>query len=304
MRYVKYLIDQVRKQTENEEVTDFTGIQDSEFLQYLNDAQHNLQALITQKCPDVFTAESVIQAVRSQERYDIPSDCYLRNKLVNVEFSATGKEEDYYVLEQDTLKRRTPGVSSAPIRYIRQDGEILLTPAPQSQGKIRVTYIKRVKELDLRRAEIVANATPNEAGTWGMSVKTVDVDSLNEHDYISIVDKQGKNVCKNVPLKSVSTTLIVLEPHTLSSEDTDITTGHYVVGGQDSSTHGDFDRSVERYMISYCAWKILKRDSSIDSTEAVQELSMMAREIVESYAAVSDDVRLIPELNSWDDWSY
>lgn len=304
MRYVKYLIDQVRKQTENEEVTDFTGIQDSEFLQYLNDAQHNLQALITQKCPDVFTAEKVIQAVKGQEKYDIPSDCYLHNKITNVEYSSTGKEEDYYVVEQDSLKRRTPGVSSAPIRYIRQDGQILLSPQPQSSGKIRITYIKRIKELDLRRAEIIADPSPNSEGSWGISAKTVDVASLQEHEYICIVDKRGNTIAKNIPLKSVSDTLIVAEAHSLSEEDSTIKSGHFIVGGQDSNSHGDFDRSVERYMISYCAWKILKRDSSIDSTEAVQELSMMAREIVESYAAVSDDVRLIPELNSWDDWSY
>ena len=57
-------------------------------------------------------------------------------------------------------------------------------------------------------------------------------------------------------------------------------------------------------MIAYCAWKILKRDSSVDSQEALTELTMMARDIVSSYGAISDDVKLIPELNSWDDWSY
>ena len=107
MRYVKYLIDQVRKQTENDEVTEFTGIQDSEFLQYLNDAQHNLQALITQQYPEVFTSEEIIQAVANQEKYSLPSDCYLGNKITNVEYSATGKEDDYYVIEQDTIKKKS-----------------------------------------------------------------------------------------------------------------------------------------------------------------------------------------------------
>lgn len=304
MRYVKYLIDQVRRQTENEEVTDFTGIQDSEFLQYLNDAQHNLQALITQQCPDIFTAEKVIQAVPGQERYDLPSDCYLNNKIINVEYSATGNTEDYYVIEQDSLKRRTPGVSSAPIRYIRQDGEILLTPQPQSSGKIRVTYVRRIRELDLRRGKITKTAEVDSSGTWAIEAKEIDLDSLSEHEYVCVVDRRGKSIAKNIPLKDVSSTFITLEPHTLSEEDSSIEKDHYIVGGQDTSTHGDFDKSVERYMIAYCAFKILKRDSSMDSNEANTELSMMAREIVESYAAVSDDVRLIPELNSWDDWSY
>jgi hypothetical protein len=304
MRYVKYLIDQVRKQTENEEVTDYTGIQDSEFLQYLNDAQHNLQAIITQKTPDVFTAEKIISAGLGVDRYSLPSDCYLNNKITNVEYSATGNIEDYYVIEQDTLKRRVSGVNSAPLRYIRQDGEIILNPAPQSSGSIRLTYIKRVRELDLRRAKVKETPTVSSTGSWFIDISEVDVEALSEEEYVCVVDKQGKTIVKNIPVKNVSGNRITLEAHTLQAEDSSILQNHYIVGGLDTSTHGDFDRSVERYMIAYCAWKILKRDSSVDSTEAMTELSRMAQEIVESYAAVSDDVSLIPELNSWDDWSY
>ena len=304
MRYVKYLIDQVRKQTENEEVTDFTGIQDSEFLQCINDAQHNLQALITQQYPDVFTAEKVIQASSGVERYSLPSDCYLGNKIVNVEYSSTGNEDDFYVMEQDTLKRRLPGVSSSPMRYIRQDGEILLSPQPQSSGKIRITYIKRIKELDLRRATVEETPTLSSTSSWYIKILDADPTSLSEHEHVCIVDKKGKVIAKNLPVNNVSSTRVTLDAHTSDEDDSTIQAGHYVVGGEDTSTHGDFDRSVERYIIAYCAWKILKRDSSIDSQEAIAELSLMAKDIVASYGAVSDDVRLIPELNTWDDWSY
>ena len=30
---------------------------------------------------------------------------------------------------------------------------------------------------------------------------------------------------------------------------------------------------------------------------------MMLKEIVKSYAMISDDIQFIPQLNSWDDWS-
>lgn len=303
MRYVKYLINQVRKQTENDEVTDFTGIQDTEFLQYLNDAQHNLQALITQQYPEVFTSESVVQTVSGQERYDLPSDCYLGNKIVNVEYSDTGKEEDFYVLRQDSLKRRISGSSSNPLTYIRQDGQLLLTPQPQSAGSIRITYIKRINELDLRRAKITKAPTISATDNWEVKVKDTDTTSLSEHEYVCIVDKRGKNIAKNIPIHSINSTSIFLEPHTSPVGESSIEVDHFIVGGQDSNTHGDFDRSVERYMIAYCAWKILKRDSSADSTEAQTELSMMARDIVTSYGAISDDIRFIPDLNDWDDWS-
>ena len=77
----------------------------------------------------------------------------------------------------------------------------------------------------------------------------------------------------------------------------------YIIGGKDVTTHGELPRSVERYLIAYCSWKILKRDSSVDSSEAQLELAAIAQEIINSYALISDDVQFIPKLNSWDDWS-
>jgi hypothetical protein len=61
---------------------------------------------------------------------------------------------------------------------------------------------------------------------------------------------------------------------------------------------------AERYLLSFVEWKILKRDSSIDSTEALQELSALEGEIINSYKHINEDVSSIPEINQWDDWSY
>ena len=305
MRYVKYIIDQVRKQTENDEFTDFTGIQDSEFIQYINDAQHSLQAMIVQQHPRVFIKEKVINAVNDQEKYALPDDCYLGNKVHNVEYSPTGLEDDYYVLEEDTIKRRTPGVSGSPVKYIRMAGELLLTPQPQSSSAtIRLNYVQRIREIDLRRALVSAPATSSSSTTWTISLDngslSTDTESLQEHDYVCVVDKEGKTIAANIPVNQISATTLTLDP---VSESVSVLAGHYIVGGKDASTHGDFDRSVERYIISYCAFKILKRDSSVDATEAQMELQNIATEIIKSYANITDDIQLITQLNSWDDWS-
>lgn len=308
MRYVKYLIDQVRKQTENEEFGEYTGILDSEFIQYFNDAQHNLQAIITHQYPNVFVKSTFIPVTSGIDTYDIPSDCYLNNKLLNLEYSYTGKEEDFYVLPQESLKKRITDVDGNPVGYIRMSGKIILNPKPMYDGLIRLHYIQRVRELDLRRAQVKdVTAQPNSASQISINLDIdsmiTDTTSLQEHEYVCIVDKLGNSVAKNLPLEGVSISQLNIGTHVLSSEDIDIQPGHYVVGGMDTSTHGDFDRSVERYLIAYCAWKILKRDSSVDSTEAAQELQVMASEIVKSYAVINDDLQKIPELNDFDDWS-
>ena len=358
MRYIQKIIDQVRKQTENEEFSDFVGIQDSEFVQYINDAQHRLQGLIAAQHPRVFLDEYIIDIVSGNESYNLPTDTFLNNKVHNVEYSSTGNNDDYYTLEQTTLKRRNSGITGSPSHYIRMAGKILLSPQPTGSGKVRVTYVKKVKELDLRGG-LVSGTDQSTATTtyitntisssdrWKIyldySAYTPKLDSLREHNYISVVDKEGNSIVKNIEIasqgyctdvngtllnsatksvcipNSVSTNIwdastsgvtnyfIICEPHTIDTgageSATSIPEGAYIVGGKDTSTHSELPRSIERYLIAYCAWKILKRDSSVDSNEAQIELAAIAQEIVNSYALISDDIQFVPQLNSWDDWS-
>lgn len=308
MRNLTKLIDQIRKQTENEEVTDYTGIQDSEFIQYLNDAQYHLQAAIVHNHPNVFIKEKLIDAVGDQEKYDLPSDCFLGNKVHNVEYSATGREEDFYVLQQDTLKSRASGVTGYPARYIRRSGHILLAPEPQSGGKIRLNYVRRLREMTTRKALILTETSVSSSSNFTIPFNNIDFNTdytnLNLTDTICIVDKNGNNIVKNLQVVSSNTLGITCAAHTLEEDDVaTIPVGAYILDGTDVSSHSELDISVERFLIAYVAWKILKRDSSIDSQEAMQELQLMQEEIVQSYALITDDVTFIPQLNSWDDWS-
>ena len=346
MRYLQRLIDQIRKQTENEDVSDFVGIKDSEFVQYINDAQHRLQGLIAAQHPKVFLEENIQSVVTGQEKYDLPSDCFLDNKVHNVEYSSSGEEDGYYTLEETSLKRKNSGVEGSPTHYIRMSGKILLSPQPSGTGKLKITYIKKVKELDLRRALVsykdaegtTTSSTISSTQRWKIHLDygtfTTDIDSLREHDYICIVDHEGKSIVKNIKLASegycsenfatntlksecdsdggawasgVTNDFLVCEPHTLDSNAgetaIDIPEGSYIIGGKDITSHCELPRSVERYLLAYCVWKILKRDSSVDSKEAEIELGALAKEIVNSYALISDDVQFIPQLSSWDDWS-
>lgn len=323
MRSVTRLIEQIRRQTENEEVSDFIGIKDEEFIQYINDAQYNLQAQIVHQHPRVFIDEAIIQTVSGQERYDLPSNCFLGNKVHNVEYSPTGNDEDYYTLRQTTMKSRSSGVDADPSQYIRVAGQILLTPQPTSGGKIRINYVKRLRELDKRKAQVAQKydtGNPPQAidtqvsSTEEFVIKLnntsfdTNIEDLRLHDFICIVDKEGNSVVKNIEIDlditKTNSSQITCKAHTIAEgESAVIPVGSYIVGGKDTTTHSELGIEVERYLISYCSWKILKRDSSVDSQEAMQELTLMAQEIVKSYALITDDVQLIPDINSRDDWS-
>tara|TARA_B100000902_G_scaffold398608_1_gene466012 strand:+ start:180 stop:1097 length:918 start_codon:yes stop_codon:yes gene_type:complete len=304
MRNITKIIDQVRRQTENEEVSEFTGIQDSEFIQYLNDAQYHLQAAIVHNHPNVFIAEKIIDAVSDQEKYDLPSDCFLGNKVHNVEYSTSGSEEDFYVLQQDTLKSRASGITGYPARYIRRSGHILLAPEPQSGGKIRINYVKRLKELTTRKGKVSTEGTSSTSANFTINLDNstfnTDFDSIDGAEFYSIVDSKGNILLENIERVNSDINTITCKP---TSTAVTIPAGSFIVDGENTSSHSELDISVERFLIAYAAWKILKRDSSVDSSEAMAELQLMQQEIVKSYALITDDVTFIPQLNSWDDWS-
>lgn len=308
MRKLSTLIQQVRNATENEEVTAFTGIQDQEFIRYLNDAQYHIQAAIVHNHPSVFVKEKIIDALPNKEKYAIPSDCFLGNKVHNVEYSATGAEQDYYVLQSDTIKSRASGTPGFPARYIRLSGQILLAPSPQEGGKIRINYVQRLKELSLRAGKIKQDTQVVTGSVFQLPLDEDNFNTLTENfisnDYLCVVDKLGKTLVNNLEIINVSASSITVSIDALQEEDVEtIPAGSYIVAGQDSSSHSSLDISIERFLISYAAWKILKRDSSIDSQEAIQELQLMEEEIIKSYALITDDVTFVPQLNTWEDWS-
>lgn len=310
MRYLERLIEQVRRETENEDVSSSVGIQDSEFIQYFNDAQHRLQSVISATHPKVFTVEKEIDGVIGQEAYSLPADAYMDNKVTTVEWSPSTNVEDYYHLEPTTIKRRDTSIRGFPVQYIRRAGAILLQPRPQQAGLIRLNYVKRIDELDKRRGVVSEVALSGSTITSlvfdpASSSPVLDTTSLNEHNYLCICDRDGVVKMRNIEFDSIDSatgTVTITSGFTFEDGET-IAVGDYVVGGQDTTTHSPLPRMCERYLVAYCSWKILKRDSTVDYAEQQQELQEMEADIINSFADISDDITYVPVLNHWSDWS-
>lgn len=324
MKNLYQLIKICRTQTENDEYSNITGIQDSEFESYLNDAQRNIQAAIVKQHPKVFITEKVISVQAGVEKYNIPSDCFLGNKIFNVEYSPTGNLDDYYVINEDIMKYRSSGVDGSPTRYIRVSGKILLSPVPAESGKLRINYVRALPDLrfPLGYVESISQNSFDINGVTG-TYSTINFSSQNLDKSVTISDikyDRVYSICNG--LGEVVKTDIFRKDRTISFHPSNLNVeptgssiktesftsetnleGHYLMPGANSTYIPNIDPSIERYLISYCNWKILKRDSSVDSSEAIQELQLMTDEIVSSYANISDDIQLIPQLNAWDDWS-
>jgi len=392
MRHVDDLITQARRESDNETFSTTSGIQDDEFLQYLNDGQDRLQSLIAAKHSEVFTTEKVFPIVASQEAYDLNDHVFLNNRIVSVEHSSSGNLRDYYPLQQRTLKERITSDSTSPAFYVRRSGQILINPIPTAAtGKLRVNYERTLDDLDIRRG-IIKSAGITGAGTVASPITQITVDGSGTPtpdsalgdmllgDVVCFTDRKGVVLDYNLDITSAalngSDRDIVINKHILGTllKDTDASeasstatlinatdhravvgdtilftagaqsgenatvsaitddtitvgtgitgspgtdafdiygpiggvfgdaqlprVGDYVTIGPYTTTKSTLPDICERYLITYCVWKILRRDSSADAKTALAEASAMEGDIVASFAEPSRDIIEIPLVDT------
>jgi hypothetical protein len=228
-----------------------------------------------------------------------------------VEYSSTGDEEDYYPLRNTSHRNRMSGIKGSPSNYFAKTNNVYLVPTPNdTTGKVRVTYIRRAHQLGKRMAQVdtVALATSTITSmTVDVSSVGVDATSLARADeYFTVVDSQGAIKMNSVKFDSIDTSTGVVtidSSFTFESGET-ITSGDWLIAGRSASSHIDayLTDMAERYIEQFCIYKILKRDSSMDSAEAAQELIQLETEIVDSYKELPHDITEIPLINQEEIW--
>jgi hypothetical protein len=311
-KFIDSLIDEIREETENESFTTEIGLTEEELIRHINDAVYRLHEKIIAQHPDVFIEEEVQSVTADVATYSIKSNAFLNNRISNVEYSHDGTEDNYETLEQVSIKRRLPGSTGIPDYYIRRADKIILSPTPShSSGKLRIAFTKKPNRMDKRRGQVKA-VTLSATAITNLEVNyvngnTVDSTELMKYNFITVVDKYGDIKMDNIKVSSIDSsssydaTLTPDSSHAYESGET-IAVDDYVLAGRYASSHFQFAESIERYIRAYANWKVLKRDASSDSTEALQELAEMEQGIVNSYAELSDDIRLIPEINEDGEW--
>jgi hypothetical protein len=301
MRRVEQLITASRIQTENEEFTDTTGIQDTEFIQYLNDAQEQLQSDIARNFQNVFVEEKTYDVIAEQSDYPLPDDAYLENRISNVWFSHNGQRKNSRLLKAGSLKERTYTKVTIPSIYIRTTGKFILSPIPQTTIKnaIIINYVKQLNRLDVRRGQVSSLTTSGSTITSltldPATFTTDDRSAILNECFLSVVDKCGDVKMRRVPIADINATngAVTLEAGFAFESGESIAVGDYVVAGKLATNRCELPDMCERYLIQYTNWKILKRDSSNDSAEQSQELLDMRSEIVETFKQVDDDVKTV-----------
>ena len=317
-KLIDNLIDDVRTLTENETFDDEVGLNEEELLLFLNQGLKRIHSKIISNNSEapIFTAEQTISISSDTESYDLSYKAHRGNRVLMVEYSHDSDADNYYPLKLISAHQRDTGANGFPDGYFIRNSKIYLSATPQdSNGSLRVTYIKRARQLDKRRGQVEAiegTATvPTALEVADVNGLTTDQSEVNKRSYITVVDAQGVIKMANIPISSTQTTSLSdaeatfqvnvdTSNHSAESGES-ITVGDYILSGRYSSTHLEED-DLEDYVREFGVYKVLKRDSSVDVAEAIQELSQLEQELVESFTDNSNDISNIPDINS--DWEF
>ena len=317
-KLIDNLIDDVRMLTENETFDDEVGLNEEELLLFLNQGLKRIHSKIISNNSEapIFTAEQTISISSDTESYDLSYKAHRGNRVLMVEYSHDSDADNYYPLNLISAHQRDTGANGFPDGYFIRNSKIYLSATPQdSTGSLRVTYIKRARQLDKRRGQVEAiegTATvPTALEVADVNGLTTDQSEINKRSYITVVDAQGVIKMANIPISSTQTTSLSdaeatfqvnvdTSNHSAESGES-IAVGDYILSGRYVSTHLEED-DLEDYVREFGVYKVLKRDSSVDVMEAIQELSQLEQELVESFTDNSNDISNIPDINS--DWEF
>jgi len=305
MQRLENLIEISREDTENEEFSDTIGIKDTQFIRWFNSAQEKIQSLIAQKHQRIFVVEQPKFSITPrQEEYDLPFDIYLDNRITQIEFSSSGRDDDFFALDQGTMKERNSITFGIPARYIRRGGKFLLAPIPDGvPGQIRISYVKRLPKIDIRRATISSVSTSgNTITTLIISLSSDDKTIIDKQfPFFSVVNAEGDQQMRRIKYTNIDqgTGIVTIDPSFIFENGETITTSDFLVAGPDTANRPDtlLPEMTERFLVEFMNWKAQKKDSSNDAGPMSQELVDMLNEIIETFADTDDDIIGIPEIN-------
>jgi len=301
MRRVDLLITASRRATENQEFTATAGIQDIEFLQYLNDGQEEIHSILQGTFPSILTAYKTEQLTQGQEAYSMPRDLYLGTRIDQIEYSCSGTPDSYYSLKKGSIKERLNTQAGNPAFYIRRGNEILVQPRPQQAGIMRWSYQKAIPKLDTRRGTVSTVALiGNSVSSLILNASVfLDADPILDEQFMTVVDKNGVIKMRSIPVTAIDTTtgVVTIDSSFVFESGETIIAGDYVCAGEFASTNSQLPEVCEKYLLEYCNTRILMRDSQTDSAQIIQIMTKVEQTLRLAFAEPDGDPDRIPLLD-------
>lgn len=307
MKTFPELLNLARLGSENVDYSDTTGIQDDEIYQYLTDAVRRLESIIFVHHPKAFLKTKTLSVSSSTEQVTIPSDCYMKNRLVTVEWT-NYSENEFYLLKKGNAQERFAGINGDPIYYIPLGQRFLLKPATARGGKVRLLY-QLAQPAAQKKSGVIQSVGVDTVTRTITSLQLnaasidapIDETAINANQFLTIVDRYGNVKVKDFEITGVDSTTGVVSIYGGShvyDDDESIAAGDYVCVGNYSSFKSTLTDNCERYILQFAIWKMQKRDSNTDNAEAMAELGQLESDIVASFSEPDSDVDYVPVLDT------
>jgi len=300
MRSLDALIALARQRTNNTDYGLRSGVPQNLAAQFANDAQDHLQSVIVSEHPQEFTTDIEIPVVSGQETYSISDNVFAGGKLINIWYSPTGQQRDYYRLKPRTMLERQQQEGNDPLFYIRASGLVYLNPIPRnSAGKIKVAYYRELDNLDIVRGRV--DSASGSAIVYSSPPANSPDDLTTATEYICVSDKFGNVMLRNVVVDNVAgatiTSVDALTTYLVGSYVLADTVGGYITIGKYSTTHSKMPEFCERYLLTYLQKRLLNKQSSNNSLVEDDELKSIEADILLSFGQPTEDVYEIPILD-------
>jgi len=284
MRQNKYLIKEAK---ENTNTTDALAISDELCVRLLNRCQSFIYSFLINKNikTKIFRSEESITVSSSQDSYNLPSDIYAVNAIVNIQkVNGSGTTTSYEPVRQISEKDR--GVKSG---YFVTRNKIVLSPIPYSSFNLLVAYTRKLAELGISYGTVLST-TPTT-----IVLDTGYQDMTGIADYFSVVNSNGEIIVNGLPINQSGATLTV--PTSVG-----VSAGMIVVPGYRSTTHCQLPDELESSLIFMLERLINARLSSSDLSVSSALTEEQLSDIAEMFADNSGD-SFMPPIVEYTEWA-
>lgn len=284
MRQNKYLIKEAKQNTNT---TDAEAISDELCARLLNRCQSFIYSFLINKNikTKIFRSEESIQTSTSQSEYNLPSDIYAVNAIVNIQkVNGSGTTTTYEPVRQISEKDR--GVKAG---YFVTRNKIVLSPIPYSSFSLLVAYTRKLPELGISYGT-VQSTTPTSitlAAGYG--------DMNNVADYFTVVNSNGEIIVSGLPVNQSGAVLTV-------PSSSGVSAGMTVVPGYKSTTHCQLPDELESSLIFMLERLINARLSSSDLSVSSALTEEQLSDIAEMFADNSGD-SFMPPIVEYTEWA-
>jgi hypothetical protein len=252
MRELSYLINDVREQTDNE---DINGVSDKEIIRYFNDGVKSIQAIVFKNNPlcSYFQKSVIFQSPVAGMSFDLPSDCYAFNAVSFVEALSDASINDLYMPLERCFQEDQNNFQG----WFTRNKQVVFTGTKDiSIGyQARAWYFYRLPKFDKIWAT-VASRTNNV-----ITLNVLDDKLLSVDNRITVVDDVTREVKATNLLYVVNSTI---PTYTITIRDGDFSrvgNDDFILMGGQSSLDLDLPDEVEPYLLDYVAKRIYSRNN-------------------------------------------